>query len=133
MKSSPLNLIHFAFLSEPRTIAESDNGPDAKTWKKARAEELESHDYNNSWTLTKLPPNRKAIKSKWVFKWKRDQNGAIIRHKARLVAKGCSQVYGIDYDETFSPVVRYASLRLLFALAVRHKLMCYQMDFIPSW
>jgi len=64
----------------------------------------------------------------WVFKTKRDVNGEIERYKAQLVAQGCSQQFGHDYDETFSPVVRYESIRVLLALAVRYQLKLHQMD-----
>lgn len=75
-----------------------------------------------------LPAGRRAIKAKWVFKTKCDHDGNILRYKARLVAKGCAQKYGIDYTETYSPVVRYTSIRFLFALAVKHGMKIHQMD-----
>lgn len=96
-------------------------------------EELNSHEVNNTLTLTDLPKGRKAIKSKWVFKIKKNHNGEISRCKARLVVKGCSQRQGIDYSETFAPVVRYTSLRFLFALAVKYDLKCYQLDAITAF
>lgn len=83
--------------------------------------------------MADLPPGRKANKTKWVFKLKRDCNGNVIRHKARLVAEGCSQKYGLDYEETFSPVVRHTSLRLLTALAVKNGLSIHQMDAITAF
>jgi hypothetical protein len=83
-----------------------------KEWKDACHEELESLQKRNVYELVKLPPGRKAIKNRWVFDIKSDG-----RKRARLVAKGFSQVEGLDYDEIFSPVVRFESVRLLFALA----------------
>jgi len=83
-----------------------------KEWKDACHEELESLRKRNIYELVKLPPGRKAIKNRWVFAIKSDG-----RKRARLVAKGFSQVEGLDYDEIFSPVVRFESVRLLFALA----------------
>ena len=59
---------------------------------------------------------------------KKDANGAVERYKARLVAQGCSQKYGQDYDETFSPVVRFESIRIVIALAVQFGLKLHQMD-----
>lgn len=84
------------------------------------SDEINSLAENETWDLIHLLPNRQAIKSKWVFKIKRDTSRTVVRHKAKLVAKGCSQKYGIDYNETYSPVVRYTSIRLLIALAVKH-------------
>ena len=75
-----------------------------------------------------LPPNRRVIGSKWVFKRKVDANGAVERYKARLVAQGCTQKFGLDYEETFSPVVRFESIRLVVALVAQHKLQLHQMD-----
>lgn len=80
--------------------------------------ELASLEENNVWTLTDLPPGKKLIQNKWVFKLKRDSDGNVTKYKARLVAKGFIQKYGIDYCETFSPVVRSSTLRILFSMAV---------------
>lgn len=81
-------------------------------------DELASLEENNVWTLTDLPPGKKLIQNKWVFKIKRDSDGNVTRFKTRLVAKGFTQKYGIDYYETFSPVVRSSTLRILFSMAI---------------
>ncbi|KAD3640517.1 hypothetical protein E3N88_29740 [Mikania micrantha] len=86
-------------------------------WVEAMQAELNSINKNNTWTLTKLPSDHKAIGLKWVFKTKRDANGEIIKHKARLVAKGYVQQHGIDFDEVFAPVARIEIVRLILALA----------------
>ena len=80
------------------------------------------------WELVELPEGKKPIGCKWVYKIKKGANGEIDRYKARLVAKGFSQQHGFDYDETFSPVARFESLRLLLALAVQSGLTVHQMD-----
>jgi hypothetical protein len=67
--------------------------------------------------LTQLPPDRKAMGLKWVFKTKKDENGDVVRNKARLVVKGYSQRQGIDYEEVFAHVTRLETVRLLIALA----------------
>lgn len=67
---------------------------------------------NETWNLEPLPPNRQAIDCKWVYKIKRKPNGSIDRYKVRLCAKGFLQKEGIDYKETFAPVVRYDSIRV---------------------
>nr|GFA09729.1 ribonuclease H-like domain, reverse transcriptase, RNA-dependent DNA polymerase [Tanacetum cinerariifolium] len=88
-----------------------------KKWIEAMAIELDSINKNNTWTLTTLPPDQKAIGLKWVFKTKRDANGNIIKYKARLVAKGYVQEQRIDFDEVFAPVARIETIRLILALA----------------
>src|SRR5882762_10094744 len=78
---------------------------------------------NNTWDLVDMPPGRRAIKSKWVFKLKSDG-----MYRARLVAKGFTQIPSIDYNETFSPVARFESLRLLLALSALKDWHIHQMD-----
>jgi hypothetical protein len=65
-------------------------------------EELCAIEENGTWTLTDLPPGRKAIGLKWVFKVKKDELGAMVRHKARLVVKGYAQCQGIDFEEVYA-------------------------------
>lgn len=96
-------------------------------------DELTSLSENKTWDLVKLPAGRKTIKTKWVYKTKRADNGSIVRHKARLVAKGCAQRYGVDYTETYLPVVRYTSIRILIALAAQRKMNIDQMDAITAY
>lgn len=129
----PFQLINFAFFIDPSSVTEAVDGPNADDWKRAMDEEMNSHQQNSTWSLVTLPKNRKAIKAKWVFKTKLDEAGNIARYKARLVAKGCSQKPGIDYSETFSPVVRYNSIRFLMALAVQNDLKIHQMDAITAF
>lgn len=96
-------------------------------------EEMQAMEANGTWTLEELPEGRKAIKTKWVFKRKLAEDGSVLRYKARLVAKGCSQKYGLDYVKTFSPVVRYTSIRLLIALAVKWNIKIDQMDAVTAF
>ena len=91
-------------------------------------DELRSMDKNSMWELVDLSPGRKAIRNKWVFKVKRKADGSIDKYKARLMAKGFTQQEGIHYDETFSPVVRVASIRLILAIVSQLDLELYQMD-----
>lgn len=106
---------------------------DAQQWVNAMRDELDAFAKNSTWTLVDLPPNRKPVKTKLVFKRKRAEDGTVLRHKARLVAKGCSQRSGIDYGETFTPVVRYSSIRLLIALAVKRGMNIDQMDAVTAY
>ena len=82
-----------------------------KEWKAACHEELESLRAQHIFELTGLPKGRKVVKNRWVFDVKSDS-----RKRARLVAKGFSQVVGIDFNEIFSPVVRFETMRLMLAL-----------------
>ena len=81
------------------------------------AEELSAIERNKTWTLVKAPPGIKPIGVKWVYRMKKDQTGAIVKHKARLVAKGYSQKFGIDYEEIYAHVARFDSIRILIAIA----------------
>lgn len=73
---------------------------------------------NNTWTLVPCPHHQKVVRNKWVFKLKQKADGTIDKYKARLVAKGFDQVAGLDFHETFSPVIILATIRLVSALAV---------------
>ena len=88
---------------------------------------------NKTWILTKLPAGKRAISSKWVFKTKMNALGELVCRKARLVARGFCQTKGIDYNETYAPVVRYNSIRFLLALAAKHNLIIHQMDAVTAF
>nr|GEZ94824.1 putative retrotransposon Ty1-copia subclass protein [Tanacetum cinerariifolium] len=79
--------------------------------------EIQSMYDNKVWRLVVLPPNAKVVKSKWIYKKKTDMDGKVHIYKARLVAKGCTQTYGVDYKETFSPVADIRAIRILIAIA----------------
>lgn len=102
--------------------------PDKDLWMKAIQEEVDALHKNSTWELTDLPPGRRAIQSKWVFKIKRNEENSIEKYKARLVAKGCSQRPGFDFNETYAPVVKLTTVRIVLALAVRFDLHIHQMD-----
>src|SRR5436189_933923 len=113
---------------EPLSCKQALSLPTAKLWEKAMQEEMESMWTNQVWDLVDLPTGRKAIGNKWVLKIKRNSDGSIERYKARLVVKGYTQREGIDYEETFSPVVRFASLRAILAIVAKLDLELVQMD-----
>ena len=113
---------------EPRNVTEAFLGPDKENWTKAMEEEMASMRSNQVWELVDLPKGRKAIGNKWVLKMKRKADGTIDKYKARLVAKGYTQQEGIDYEETFSPVVRFTSIRLILAIVASMDLELHQMD-----
>ena len=114
--------------AEPRNVKEALNGEHKTEWKEAMQNEIDSLKKHQVWDLVELPPGRKAIGSKWIFKLKTDADGKIERYKARLVAQGFNQRYGIDYEETFSPVVRFESVRTVLALAAKLGFKLHQMD-----
>ncbi|GKA66805.1 putative ribonuclease H-like domain-containing protein, partial [Tanacetum coccineum] len=80
------------------------------------------------WTLVDLPNGKRAIRTKWVFRNKKDERGIVVRNKARLVAQGYTQEEGIDYDEVFAPVARIEAIRLFLAYASFMGFIVYQMD-----
>lgn len=110
---------------EPASFAEAEQ---EACWRKAMLEELLSIEENCTWTLTELPSGRRAIGLKWVFKVKKDEKGAVVRHKARHIVKGYTQRRGVDYDEVFAPVARMEALRLLLTLAAREGWEVHHMD-----
>ena len=112
----------------PKSYNEALQGPFASQWKAAMDEEFHSLITNKTWRLTNLPPGRKAIRCKWVYALKTKPDGSLDRFKARLVAKGCSQILGVDFHETFSPTVKYDSLRIILALVASLDLHMQQFD-----
>ncbi|WJZ85389.1 hypothetical protein VitviT2T_004929 [Vitis vinifera] len=101
---------------------------DTAFWKEAINDEMDSIMSNQTWELVDLPPGSKPIGCKWVFRRKYHTDGMIQTFKARLVAKRFKQREGTDYFDTYAPVARTASFRILFALASIHNLFVHQMD-----
>jgi len=110
---------------EPKNIEEALQDD---YWIHAMQEELHQFERNDVWELTRLPKQQNIIGTKWIFKNKKNEEGTVIRNKARLVAQGFSQIEGIDFDETFAPVARLESIRILFAIACHFKIKLFQMD-----
>lgn len=97
-------------------------------WLAAAEEEIRSLHEHQVWEMSDLPPDRKAVSCKWVFKGKTDGDGQVHTYKARLVARGFSQRYGEDYDETLAPVVKHETVRVLLALATQQELHVRHLD-----
>jgi Reverse transcriptase (RNA-dependent DNA polymerase) len=115
--------------SDPRTYDEAMSRDDAHLWIEAIRRELNTLERTGMYeTLESLPLGRKAIDAKLVFKAKHLPDGAIERYKVRLVAKGYYQIPGVDFKETFAPVVKLTSIRILCALAVRLGLHFHHLD-----
>lgn len=129
---APRRLIEDCLITESMT---DDDEPKSlqdalkdENWMGAMRSEMNSHAQNVTWELVPRPINKNIVGNRWVFKVKRDPVGTISRHKARLVAQGYSQVHGIDYEEIFSPVAKFATIRTLLAFANINDLEVHQMD-----
>ena len=118
---------HFGFVAdfEPKDVGHALSND---FWVNAIHEELENFDRNQVWTLVELPPQCNPIGTKWVFKNKQNADGVVVRNKARLVAQGFCQKEGIDFEETFAPVARLESIRILLAFAASKGFKLFQMD-----
>lgn len=118
-------------IHEPLSYKEAIRSKDQRLWKIAILEELQALISNNTWILKRLPEGRRLVSSKWVFRVKYTSSGLVDRYKARLVARGFMQTYGVDYFETFSPTLRFESLRLILFYALALALQIHQMD-VPN-
>ena len=107
----------------------------SEKWVKAMNEELWALERNNTWKLTTLPANKRAIGCKRLFKTKFHPDGTLEREKARLVMLGNRQQKGTDYEQTFAPVTKLTTVRSLLAVAALKEWYVRQMDekCIPSW
>jgi histone deacetylase 1/2 len=120
--------IRYANLSstgEPENLDEALNDPN---WRKAMQEEITALHKNGTWHLVPAVKRANVINCKWVYKIKRRADGSIYRYKGRLVAKGFKQRYGIDYEDTFSPVVKIATIRLVLSVVVSRGWCLRQLD-----
>lgn len=115
----------YAEVKEPANFDEASKSPE---WRKAMEEEILALKQNQTWNLVPKPEAVKPISCKWVYKLKIRPDGTIERYKARLVVRGFAQEYGIDYDETFSPVAKITTVRVLLALAASKSWKLWQMD-----
>lgn len=91
-------------------------------------EELNMIEKNETWELVDRPAHKKTIGVKWVYRTKFNSDGSINKHKVRLVVKGYAQIFGVDFSETFAPVARMDTIRMLFALAAQKRWLVHQMD-----
>jgi hypothetical protein len=119
--------------ADPLTFKEAMSSRLAPHWKKALEKELESFAENDVFQPATLPYGQKLVGCKLVFKTKRDQHNAIIKYKAWIVAKGYSQMPGIVFNETSTPVVSLLVLQIFFTIVATENLEMAQMDVVTAF
>ncbi|KAL2236391.1 UNVERIFIED_CONTAM: Retrovirus-related Pol polyprotein from transposon RE1 [Sesamum indicum] len=122
---------HSGFQAALSTIREPrcyNQAKDSVEWQQAMQNELLALEQNQTWEVTDLPPNKRLIGCKWVYKVKLNPDGSVERYKARLVAKGYSQVEGVDYFDRFSPVAKVVTVRVFLTVATGSHWAIHQVD-----
>lgn len=122
-----------AFGDEPASFRDATTGETAEDWRASMKEEWDRLNNLGTFKLVNLPPGRKAIGCRWVYKIKKNEKGETTRLKSRLVAQGFSQVPGIDYQDTFAPVVRSASLKTALAIFISLGWIAWTMDVVSAF
>lgn len=113
---------------DPKTYQEALASPEKNQWIQAMNSEMKSLKEMKTWILVPLPKGRKPVSCKWVYKTKTNADGSLDKFKARLVARGYTQRKGIDYEETFSPVAKMATIRSVLSIAANEGLTLTQFD-----
>ena len=101
---------------------------ESEKWKSAMDDEMKALRKNETWKKCVLPEGKRPVKCRWIFTVKYKPDGAVEQYKARLVAKGYTQTYGIDYSETFSPVAKMDTVRVLLSIAANQGWPLHQLD-----
>jgi hypothetical protein len=127
------NAMSVTAIPEPPTYRAAIYSRNAEDWKEAMDSEIRSQHENSSWHLVKRPLEKKVLKCRWVYKVKTDPEGKIEKFKARLVVKGYNQVEGLDYEETFAPVCRYETIRMMISCAVQSNWVIKQFDIATAF
>lgn len=96
-------------------------------------EEVKALEDNNTWTLEHLPLGKRPIGCMWVYKVKFNSDGTVYKYKARLVDKGYNQQYGIDYVDTFDPIAKMVTVRVVLALGASKSWIVYPMDVVTAF
>ena len=118
-------LISKCLATEPSSFEEAVQEP---TWVDAMVEEYDSIFKNSAWEIVPRPVGKSIVGSRWIYKVKQAADESVENYKARFFARGFSQIEGIDYEETFSPVTQYSSIRMILALSVQMRWHIHQMD-----
>ena len=126
---------HFelALLPEPTSYAAAIRGPEKEQWGTSMDVEYDGLEENGTWTVVDHPEGVKPITSKWVYKRKHNADWTIARYKARLCARGFQQVMGVDFHESYAPVSKHTSYRVLFAIAVYLGWLIHQVDIVQAF
>ncbi|KAJ0601440.1 putative RNA-directed DNA polymerase [Helianthus annuus] len=128
-RPNPKYMVNVATVEPVEREPESyDQAKNQEEWIEAMEEEIEAMTRNETWVLVPKPEGVKPVTCKWVYKIKRKSDGTVDRFKARLVARGFSQQYGIDYEDTFSPVAKLTTIRVVIAVAASKNWVMHQMD-----
>ncbi|KAL0549125.1 hypothetical protein IC582_013605 [Cucumis melo] len=131
VREPPIHLQDYHCFSTIVSLVEPTSYPEASTdplWQKSMNDELQALEKTHTWDYVDLPPGKRPIGYKWIYKIKTHSDGTIERYKARLVPKGYSQEYGIDYEETFAPMAWMTSVRSLLVVVAAKQWPLLQMD-----
>jgi hypothetical protein len=130
------NIITAAILDvevDPKSLAEAQSSPDWPCWKEAMDCELTTLEKAGTWVDVPCPSDKNIVGLKWVYRVKRKADGSVNKYKVRLVARGFTQIYGVDYFTTFSPVAKLSSFRTILAIAARHNWEIESFDFNAAY
>jgi histone deacetylase 1/2 len=111
--------------SLPHTYRQALQDPN---WHNAMSDEFNALMKNNTWSLVPKPADVNVVTGKWIFTYKYNPDGTLSRYKARWVVRGCSQQPGVDYGETFSPVIKPATIRTVLSIATSSSWPIHQLD-----
>jgi Reverse transcriptase (RNA-dependent DNA polymerase) len=120
-------------INEPTSYREAIKSPRADDWKVARDREIKAHEQNNIWELVAWPTGAKVLPGRWVYKVKRGPDGTVTKYKAWWVVKGFQQQYGINYNETYTAMVKAMSYRTVYILSAAKEYKIEQMNFITAF
>ncbi|KAG7581709.1 Reverse transcriptase RNA-dependent DNA polymerase [Arabidopsis suecica] len=125
---TPSHMLYINNISKIPIPQSYNEAKDSKEWCGAIDNEIDAMERTETWEITTLPPGKKAVGCKWVFTVKFHADGSLERYKARIVAKGYTQKEGLDYTETFSPVAKMATVKLLLKVSASKKWFLNQLD-----
>ncbi|RVW45971.1 Retrovirus-related Pol polyprotein from transposon TNT 1-94 [Vitis vinifera] len=126
-----LSTSHLAYLTTISSVHEPKNFHEANSqpmWRKSMDDELKALEETNTWNIVHLPPGKHVVGCRWVYRFKFNPDGSIERPKSRVVAQGFTQHFGVDYKETFAPVAKMSTVKVLLSVAANHGWSLSQMD-----